>query len=79
MVIVPSFAECDSDKDCPDTEACQLTTAGGAINERCMARMQAGEWGETAGMSETCNENPFSGDVALCESGLCFGLASFFE
>ena len=69
-----SFAECDSDADCPADEGCQLTTVGGSINERCFSRMESGEWGEVVQMSEDCNGNPFEGDVTLCETGLCFGL-----
>ncbi|MGM0576573.1 MAG: hypothetical protein ACQEXJ_12660 [Myxococcota bacterium] len=66
--------ECSANSDCPEGEGCQLTTIGGQINERCMTRIQPGEWGDTAGVGGMCNEDPFSGDVTLCEAGLCFGV-----
>jgi hypothetical protein len=68
------FEECGADSDCPEGESCMLTGIGGSPNSRCFTSKKAGEWGDVVDLAEDCNSNPFEGDVAYCESGLCFGL-----
>lgn len=69
-----AFKNCQSDLQCPAGEGCELTTIGGDLSFRCVAKVKAGPWGEAAGLSETCNDDPAEGPVSFCESGLCFGI-----
>ncbi len=68
-----NFKHCSSDADCPATEQCNVTTIGGQISDRCIARIQDGPQLDTAQMSESCDENAIDGPT-YCESGWCFGL-----
>jgi len=70
------FEECASDLDCPSGEGCELTTIGGNISFRCVGKyIDNDSWNaDVVGLSETCNDDPESGPVAYCASGLCFGI-----
>ncbi len=76
-VCVPGseFADCRSNNDCPTGESCEITTIGGDVSLRCVANYRETDaWeGNTVGLSESCNEDPASGEVNFCEGGLCFG------
>jgi len=74
-VATSDFSNCTANSDCPADEQCIGMFMYDHVEERCIARTQAGEWSPTtAKLGESCNEDPFEGDVQLCESGWCFGL-----
>ncbi|MDP6947045.1 MAG: hypothetical protein QF464_23045, partial [Myxococcota bacterium] len=76
-----TFETCDNAGDCPEGEGCDLTTLGG-LGERCFTKTQAGDWGEAAHMTTQCNDDPYDGDISICEQGICYtmlGCSSFCE
>ncbi len=68
-----TFAPCDANADCLEGETCQIIYIMGEYETRCRPthKQPEGEPGKL--FSHACNNNPYSGDVALCQSGTCFG------
>ncbi len=64
-----TFAPCDAGADCPDGQTCQLQYVLGAYGARCATAPKG-----AVEISRYCNRNPELGDVAYCETGLCFGM-----
>ena len=62
-----TFASCDSNKECPDGETCQLYFILGATQSRCGIP----EKGALA-LGEACNSDPNSGPVSKCGGPFCF-------
>ena len=76
-----TYQACDAGTECPAGEGCVITTMGG-LGQRCFAKTQSGEWGESAMMTTQCNEDPYDGDISICEQGICYtmlGCSSFCE
>jgi len=75
-VCVPTsaFSPCAVNADCPAGEQCLAAYVFDHFEERCVAKVQAGEWGSTSKMTEACNEDPTAGAISFCESGWCFGV-----
>ena len=65
------FNTCNSDADCADGEGCDIVSTAAGVAFRCTAKQKDGAWGGSAGVGETCNNDPAAGDLALCESGFC--------
>ena len=72
------FKRCDEPSDCTTPgEGCELTSALGLLEGRCVANYKSGSWGDAVGIGESCNADPEAGDVRVCEAGYCefFGCA----
>ena len=68
-----TFAPCKASADCPDGEVCQLIYLMGEYQNRCRPKHKQPDGKPGKVFSEACNSNPYAGDVALCQSGTCFG------
>ena len=76
-----TYESCDAGTQCPDGEGCVITTFGG-LGQRCFTKTQSGAWGDGAMMTTQCNEDPYDGDIDICEQGICYtmlGCSSFCE
>ncbi len=63
-----TFAPCVNNTDCPANETCQLQYILGEYSTRCGSAPKGSV--EIGGF---CNRNPEEGEVAYCETTLCFG------
>ena len=68
-----TFKPCLANAECPEGEACQLIYLMGIYQTRCRPKHKQPDGQPGKRFSHACNSNPFNGDVALCESGTCFG------
>jgi len=76
-----TFVTCFKDSDCAEGEGCGVTTLGG-LGQKCFAKVETGVWGDAVAMTTSCNNDPYAGDIGLCEQGLCYtmlGCTSYCE
>ena len=64
-----TLAPCAKNADCPAAETCQLQFTLGTYQSRCGTAPKG-----AVPMGTACNENPVDGELAFCETGLCFGV-----
>ena len=64
-----TFKPCKTSTDCPGTETCQLQFVLGTYESRCAASPKG-----AVSVGEACNRNPEEGDIAFCDTTLCFGV-----
>lgn len=63
------FRPCDANADCTAGESCQVMLVAGVLSTFCLQAPQ-----NAVGIAEECNSSPLEGDVAFCETDLCFGV-----
>ncbi|MGB0590631.1 MAG: hypothetical protein ACPGU1_13215 [Myxococcota bacterium] len=63
-----TFADCDSNVDCPNDEICAPLYVMGQVESRCMAREK-----QSADVGDACNSDPNAGPIQHCASGFCYG------
>jgi hypothetical protein len=63
------FRRCTANSDCPTGESCQVMLIAGALTTFCLQQPK-----DAVGIAEDCNSSPLEGDVAFCETDLCFGI-----
>ncbi len=70
-----SFKECKADSDCEAaTERCRLYYIYGEVTARCGPKSHTPKSTSGATLAQTCNANPVTGDIAVCENNFCNGL-----
>ena len=69
-----TFKPCKNDGDCTAEQTCQLMFAYGMYSTRCSPRAKNPDGSKGAAVSATCNNNIVKGEIATCESKLCFGI-----
>ncbi len=66
-----TYKPCSRDGDCSTSETCRVYAVLGSLVSRCGPRMHDPAGAISAKGSQSCNENTDSGNIHLCQNGLC--------